>query len=105
MPSVAIQQYSRLRFSNLVESDGYTYWDLFFPPTISVQTDDIQYTVDSSDRPDLLAYRFYGDPVLWWVIAVANDMDILPTDLKPGAIIRIPSPGTIRQLFVSPEAR
>jgi len=35
-----------------------------------------------------------------WVIAVANDMEILPTDLNAGDTIRVPSPRyVLTQLF------
>ncbi len=45
----------------------------------------------SSDRLDLLAQQYYGDPALWWHIADANP-EVLTWDvLTPGQIIRIPS--------------
>lgn len=98
--AVEIKNNSRLRFSRLVETGGFTYWDTFELPTIPIQTDDIQYTVRSTDRIDLLANRFYGDPVLWWVIAVANDMEFLPNDLLSSEVIRIPAPRYVaQQLF------
>jgi hypothetical protein len=43
------------------------------------------------DRLDNLAYQFYGDPSLWWVLSVANPE--LPNDsLYPtiGFQLRIP---------------
>jgi nucleoid-associated protein YgaU len=47
--------------------------------------------VVSSDRIDLLAEHYYGDPLLWWHIADANP-EILTWDvLVPGQTIRIPS--------------
>jgi len=42
------------------------------------------------DRLDLLAYRFYGDSTLWWIIGSANNL----TDsfnVPPGTKLRIPS--------------
>jgi len=88
---------SRLRFAQLLEIDGFTFWDTLEPPDIPEQSDDISYDVKSHDRIDLLANRFYGDPVLWWVIAVANDMEIIPTDFNVGDILRIPSPRFVLQ--------
>lgn len=84
--------HSRLRFSRLLLVDGVEFWDLWSAPTIPVQNDDLQYTVQSGDRIDLLANRFYSDPVLWWVIASANSLDLMPSDLISNATLRIPSP-------------
>jgi len=52
---------------------------------------DIQ--VDSSDRPDLIAYRTLGDPTVFWRIADANDvMDPVELVDEPGTTVRIPIP-------------
>jgi hypothetical protein len=88
---------SRLRFQEFVTVDGFEFWDLDDLPTIRPQTDDILYRVRQTDRIDLLANQHYGNPVLWWVIAVANDMEILPTALNIGETIRIPSPRYVTQ--------
>lgn len=47
--------------------------------------------VDGSDRLDLLAQQYFGDPTLWWNIADANPEIIDWTVLIPGTTIRIPS--------------
>lgn len=52
------------------------------------------YTWRAGDRMDLLAYRFYGDERLWWLIADANP-EIVPAasslfSIAPGTLIRIP---------------
>ena len=45
-------------------------------PQIAVTDFDIRYKVESGDlrRLDKLAYKFYGNPLLWWVIAWANNI-------------------------------
>jgi hypothetical protein len=97
--TVTIAKNSRLRFSRLVTVDGYEFWNFFEYPTIEAQQDDIRHQVQGTDRMDLLAYRYYKSPRLWWVIAVANGMDILPTELVEGAIITIPSPRYVSQFL------
>lgn len=91
---------SMLRFGSLLQAEltsgTVEYWDLINYPDIPEQTDDIEYEVKAGDRIDLLANRFYGKPSYWKVIAVANDMELLPTDLKAHQIIRIPSPRFVR---------
>jgi len=39
------------------------------------------HTVNQTDRLDLLAYKYYGNPKKWWLICDANPDFALPTDL------------------------
>ena len=95
--SVQISKNSRLSFATLLQVDGVTFWDTLDLPTIPVNADDLFYTVMTGDRIDTIATKFYGDPVLWWVVAAANDMEIIPTALNEGTQIRIPSPTYVNQ--------
>lgn len=95
--ALTVKKNSRLRFGRSIEIDGISFWDLVELPEILPQPDDTFYRVRGVDRIDLLAYNFYGDPVLWWVIAAANDMELLPTDLNEGDVLRIPSPRYVTQ--------
>ncbi len=56
----------------------------------SPELDDIFHTVQEGDRIDLLAYRYLGDPTLWWVICDYNYI-FFPLDLELGSVLRIPS--------------
>ena len=49
-----------------------------------------QVTDADSKRIDLIAYKYYKDVRLWWVIADANDV-LNPLELQVGSILRIPS--------------
>lgn len=52
-----------------------------------------QYTVAAGDRPDLIAFRFLGDPGQWWQIADANPvLDPRELTATPGRKIRITLP-------------
>jgi len=93
--AVDVRKRSRLRFADLVKVDDVEFWDIVDLPKIPVSTDDRSYQVQSNDRMDTIAVKFYGDPVLWWVIAVANDMEICPTDLNVGDLLRIPTLGFV----------
>jgi nucleoid-associated protein YgaU len=53
--------------------------------------DDTTYTIQSADRHDLLAEFFYGDAQLWWVLAVANGIKLVPTEFYPDRVLRVPS--------------
>jgi hypothetical protein len=87
----------RLRFYTLVSMDGVEHWDLTDLPEIPVRSDDRAYVILGTDRIDLVAKKFYGDPVLWWVIALANNMELLPGDFIVGSTIRIPAPRYVLQ--------
>jgi len=98
---VRIRNKSRLQFVDLFTVDGAEFWDLSILPKIPVRLDDKRYQVVGPDRIDTLAYRFYGDPRLWWVIAVANNIEIVPTQLSVGMKLRIPSPSYVRSVLFS----
>jgi hypothetical protein len=89
--SVDVRNSSRLQFADLLITDGVEFWVTLVLPDAIPRPDDIIHVVTGSDRIDLLADRYYQDAGLWWVIAWANDLDVLPTDLKLNAQIRIPS--------------
>lgn len=104
--SVQVGRYSRLRFGDLGIIDGVEFWDVLDLPDLPDQVDDLSYQVQGGDRIDQLATRFYGDPVLWWVIAAANDFELLPTALNEGDIIRIPAPRfVLQELFNDAKGR
>lgn len=70
---------------------GSLYYVNAIYPDIQPQNTDYYAITTIGDRLDLLAYQFYQDSSLWWIIASAN---ALPGDsIYPpiGAQIRIPS--------------
>lgn len=89
--SVRLRKTSRLTFARLLTIDDVEHWELPVYPKIESAADDIRYTVDQNDRIDRVANKFYGSMDLWWIIALANDMELLPIDLNPNEVIRIPS--------------
>ncbi len=97
--SVKIPVHSRLRFGNLYSSEGVEFWDILDLPTIEEQDDDIVYQIKGGvgERVDQLASRFYGDPKLWWVIALANGFELVPVDLNHGDFIVVPAPRYVLQ--------
>ncbi|MPZ48128.1 MAG: LysM peptidoglycan-binding domain-containing protein [Dehalococcoidia bacterium] len=54
------------------------------------------YEVSGQERLDEIAYRFYGDPGLWRLIARANNIAD-PLRLQPGQVIWIPAAPGRRQ--------
>ena len=64
---------------------------LYQPREIPEPPPSVVHTVAASDRTDLLAQRYFGDPLQFWRIADANPA-LTPEDvLDPGAQIAIPA--------------
>jgi hypothetical protein len=40
---------------------------------------------------DILANKYYNDSSLWWIIAVANNLNDASLSIEPGIQMRIPS--------------
>jgi hypothetical protein len=75
--------------------DGTIAWGQFEIPEIPDFDDDIVYTLTGPERPDSVARRFYGNPSLWWVIAIKNGFRLPFSQLRGGQKIVIPSPAEI----------
>ena len=78
--------------ANEKDLGGYSYLRAFRYPPIIFSDDDLYVVTTLGDRLDMLAYQFYKDTDLWWIIANANP-DVIRRDslnLKPGLEIRIP---------------
>lgn len=89
--TVRVRNTSRLKFARLTTIDEVEHWELPEYPAINEAADDGRYVVDRRDRIDKLAVLFYSDPGLWWIIALANNLALLPNDLNAGAVLKIPS--------------
>ena len=76
----------------LTTQQGKPYWKGKSYPNIPVSESDAYVITSSEDRLDLLAYRYYNDATLWWIIAMANNNStkglMYP---EPGTQLRIPT--------------
>jgi len=59
-------------------------------PKIKPTNDDIYIISTQSDRLDLLAAKYYGDPTYWWIISVANNLNDASLAIESGKQLRIP---------------
>jgi nucleoid-associated protein YgaU len=99
--SVFVGRQSRLRFADLLQQDGREFFDMLELPPLDPQVDDLQYEVQSNDRLDLLAHRFYDSAELQYVIAHANDIELWPTQVRVGSTLRIPAPRYVLQVWLN----
>jgi hypothetical protein len=94
---INIANSSRHAYSIRYRSAAGDHWGTRPPVTVPKSRKDRHHRVtdDDAKRIDLLAWRFYGDPALWWVIAEANAV-LNPLDLEAGRVLRIPALETIQ---------
>ena len=59
-------------------------------PSIPIRDSDIFIYPRFGDRLDVLAYKYYKDVSLWWIIAKANGLDAAHIGLEVDNQIRIP---------------
>lgn len=88
---------SRYKFTDvLIDIDGRKFLESIKIKGIRESEDDRFHRVDSGEvnRMDLIAYNYYDNPRLWWVIAYANNIKN-PLEIKSGDILRIPSINTL----------
>ncbi len=78
--------------SILKTSDGKPYIKGKFYPNIPLSETDIYVVTTIGDRLDYLAYTYYNDSELYWIIAAANNNvtkgSLFPV---PGTQLRIPT--------------
>ena len=59
-------------------------------PSIPIEDSDVFIYPVFGDRLDTLAFKYYKDTSLWWIIAKANNLDNAVVGLDPTRQIRIP---------------
>ena len=70
-------------------------------PSIPEDITDIYIISKSTDRLDLLAFDYYRNPQLWWIISKANPNKVKRDSffLNPGLQIRIPSQSNVSAIY------
>ena len=94
---------NRYKFSKVKDSLGTKYFQNVVYPQIPETLNDIYIETEYGDRVDVLAYQFYSDPSLWWIISSANsDLPQNSYYIPEGTQIRIPQNTTqVLSLFDS----
>lgn len=84
-----MKRYSQIPIQ--VRYDGKrVYKSTIYPPVPSSQSD-ILVVSNETDYLDTLAYKYYGDPTLYWIIANANNIGKGRMSVEPGLTLRIPT--------------
>jgi hypothetical protein len=80
-----MERYSSTDILKTANTNRPYYKGKFYPDIPLLETDEYVITT-VGDRLDSLAFSYYNDPTLWWVIAAANN------NITKGALY--PVPGT-----------
>ncbi len=79
---------SRYDKTDISKIDGRLKKDTTIYKEIPEDESDIYVLTQDGDRFDQLANQYYGDPLLWWYIARANNLKF--NNIASGTVIRIP---------------
>ena len=74
-----------------VRWDGKRVYGVTRYPEIKPSQSDSFIISNEGDYLDVLANKYYNDPTLWWVIALANNIGKGRLSVEPGLQLRIPS--------------
>lgn len=90
--TASIPNKSWLLFPDYFQVDGIEFFDTPDFPKFPESSNDQIITIDQTylGRLDLIANDFYGDVNLWWVIALVNNLEVIPTSMYIGMKLRIP---------------
>lgn len=81
------------RYQNIQQGtrfDGKRFVLTTLYPIIYPKVDDIVIVSQETDKLDTLAFKYYKDPTLWWIIAKANHLGKGGLEISPGTFVRIP---------------
>ena len=83
-----MKRYARTQVK--MDKSGKRVYSTTYYPRIPLNNSDKFIRSKVGDRLDTMAYRFYKDTSLWWIIAKANGIRG-KISLEIGKVIRIPS--------------
>jgi len=70
---------------------GKRYYPTTIYSQVNPQSSDIYLITVKGDRMDNIAFQYYGDASLWWIIAASNDIPQDSIFIPVGSQIRVPS--------------
>ena len=93
------QQNRTSRYRNLdriLDDESNLYVETSEPVKVDKSPTDTFHIVTKKDenRLDLVSWQYYGNSLLWWVIAEASDI-VNPFDVPRDTVLRIPDKSTI----------
>jgi len=77
--------------TGIPSTSGNSMYAPTYYPDIEAKADDNYIITGTEDRLDLIAYDFYGDSTLWWVISMVNNLEGDSMYPPSGIYLRIPA--------------
>ena len=77
--------------TGVTSTSGKTIYQPTYYPSTNAQENDSYIITGTEDRLNLIAYDFYGDATLWWIIAMVNDLEGDSMFPPVGMQLRIPA--------------
>ena len=95
-----MSRYSQIPIIKTVENEKRRFVNVKYPQ-ITLDSQDIYLYTTQGDRYDILAFNFYQDPDLWWIINRANpNQDSASLYPAIGSQIRIPAPNRLSSILL-----
>tara|TARA_Y100001938_G_C7829673_1_gene300714 strand:- start:201 stop:512 length:312 start_codon:yes stop_codon:yes gene_type:complete len=85
------RRYSYIRKKINKENKNRVYVSTLYPDIEARNSDTVIMVKEGNQRMDLLAYKYYGSPTLWWIISQANNLAGDTMYVPVGTKIRIPT--------------
>lgn len=96
---IVLDSTSRFRDSKIYidPATGIDFYETYQTHNFPFAVTDHYHQVEPGEigRLDLIAFRYYENPALWWAIAEANSIAFPPTDIVSGLVLRIPALQTV----------
>ena len=84
-------RYSRASKGIDKATNNRIYNSVLYPQINPANSDIVIFVKEGTNRLDLLAHKYYGNPNLWWIISQANNLSGDTFFIPTGQKIRIPS--------------
>ena len=91
---------SRYQNSNVIkDKNGKRKLSTTIIPVVPISESDTFIITTGIERLDKLAFNFYEDATLWWIIAESNQLPLGTLFVKTNTRLRIPPIGNIQELI------
>lgn len=89
-----LHNFSQLQGFNILKDGGDYFFNIFEGYKISEEVKDnedwiVYHTVEHNDWWDTIAYKYYENENLWWIVALTNDVINPFEELNEGDYIKI----------------
>ena len=96
IPSHSRYADERVRVESVPGRDGNLVKAIRPPNWYGTEFPARRHTATEGERLEQIAHRYYRDPEMWWVLAIANPEILYPDRIPGGTELRIPLASALR---------